>query len=927
MAEEDKTVTKPLIKGHFDSISGLYVAGWAFNEEKPDERLKVSVVVDGSEVAHGVADQFRQDLLDAKIGDGKHSFVISLPESIIDEKEHEIRVFVKGYDIELPNSPKRQRFLYSSLYFSVEIEGLSDFFITGKAAYLSESNKALKILVYEDNTLLAQGFTNPSEGGRFSIPLPPDVLDGNIHIFRIEEAEKGLTLGYCVDITPYYLTPYDALQKYSKELYETQSPIARLRYETISKSLSKIATEPEKVVHNLNILHGILTGKIKISKDIEKLPILEFPPVISPDISIIIPVHNKFDYTYKCLASILFSSYANESSFEVIVVDDCSEDLTTELPKIARNIKYIRNEINLGFLKSCNKGAQHADGKYVLFLNNDTEVYGNWVDEMHYVFENFDNVGLVGAKLIYPDGKLQEAGGIVWGNGSPWNYGRLKNPADPRYNYIREVDYCSGACIMVPKDLWDRIGGFDEDYSPAYYEDTDLAFKIRKEGYKTMYTPFAQIVHYEGISCGTDVNTGIKQYQKINEVKFKNKWISYFSKDYAKPSSDVVDIVKDRNIYYRILFVDYQLPMPDKEGGGYASFEEIKLLRSLGFKVTFIPDNMAYLSGYVEELQRLGVEVIYTPFYLSVEEFIRKRGKEFDAFFIVRWYIARKYVDLIKSVNPDAKILLNLADLHFLRELREAVATKNKEMLNNAIRTREAELEILRRVDLALSYNEIEESVILSHNPDSTKVAKCPWVVYPVDKIAPFDERKDIAFLGNYRHFPNISAVKFFASEVMPKLTKILPDVKFLIYGSNVTEEIEELESENVIVKGFIEDLSKLFQNCKIFVAPLLSGAGIKGKVLNALVYGVPSVLSPVAAEGTGIRNGLEAIVAEDVDEWVDAIYKLYKDKDLWQKLSKNAIEFVRNEYSFERGRLTMKKAFEKVGIVLPLEYKWFRRV
>ena len=145
-----------------------------------------------------------------------------------------------------------------------------------------------------------------------------------------------------------------------------------------------------------------------------------------------------------------------------------------------------------------------ARGDYVLFLNNDTLVTAGWLDALVRCIEEAPHAGLVGAKLIYPDGRLQEAGGIVFADGSGWNYGRFDDPADPRYNFRREADYCSGAAILLRRDLFLQLGRFDARYAPAYYEDTDLAFAVRAAGKKVFYEPRAMVIHFEGITSGTD---------------------------------------------------------------------------------------------------------------------------------------------------------------------------------------------------------------------------------------------------------------------------------------------------------------------------------------------------------------------------------------------------------------------------------------
>lgn len=203
-----------------------------------------------------------------------------------------------------------------------------------------------------------------------------------------------------------------------------------------------------------------------------------------PLVSVIFPVYGKVEYTLRCLASI--AAKVPKAAYEVIVVDDCSPDDSAELLAMVDGIHLVRNEKNQGFIRSCNLGAKAAKGEYLLFLNNDTEVTAGWLDELVRTFDVFPGTGLVGSKLIYPDGRLQEAGCIMWQDGSAWNFGRFQDPSLPVYNYAREVDYCSGASIMVPKALFEELGGFDEDYLPAYCEDADLALKIRDKGYRVI---------------------------------------------------------------------------------------------------------------------------------------------------------------------------------------------------------------------------------------------------------------------------------------------------------------------------------------------------------------------------------------------------------------------------------------------------------
>ena len=257
--------------------------------------------------------------------------------------------------------------------------------------------------------------------------------------------------------------------------------------------------------------------ELSLSTCLNRAARLEFPLENEPKVTIIIPIYGKIDYTLLCLESI--AENLPSVKFEVIVVDDCSPDDSLYVLSKIKNIRLLSNDVNQGFIRTCNSGTSVAKGEYLYFLNNDTEVTSGWLDSLVQTFDDFSNVGLVGSKLIYPDGRLQEAGGIIWSDGSAWNFGHSDNPNLPIYNYAREVDYCSGASIMVPKRIFIELGGFDEYFLPAYCEDSDLAIKVRNFGYKVIYQPASIVIHHEGITSGTDISSGVKSYQIENTKK------------------------------------------------------------------------------------------------------------------------------------------------------------------------------------------------------------------------------------------------------------------------------------------------------------------------------------------------------------------------------------------------------------------------
>lgn len=623
-------------------------------------------------------------------------------------------------------------------------------------------------------------------------------------------------------------------------------------------------------------------------------------PGNTPSASLIIPTFGGILYTHYCLAALC--NCGDKTSFEVILIDDDPEGDTTYRLRNYGNLRIVRNENNLGFVRSCNRGAMLAKGDYLVFLNNDTQVQSGWLDALLWTFKHQPRAGLVGSRLIYPDGRLQEAGGIVFKDGTAWNYGHLDDPYRPEYSYLREPDYVSGAALAIPRDLFERLGGFDPRYVPGYYEDTDLAFRVRAAGYRIFYQPWSCVLHIEGGSAGRDENapTGMKRYQAINRRKFFDRWQSVLANHGERAKG--LEQQKERWIRRRAFVVDVYLPTPDKESGSLRLVNLFALMREIGFKVTFAATNLEAPESYLADLQREGIEVLYRPYVKSISRHLRVRGGEYDLVILSRADAAVELMGEVRRYCPNARVVYDTVDLHFLREQRLAKLTGDTSTRRLAEYRQREELGLIALADCTLVVSPVERELLAKLAPGAdvrvlSNIHRIPG------RRTNYSDRRNIFFIGSFSHPPNVDAVLWFGRDILPHILVRLPELQFFIIGADPPGEVRALSSPSIRVLGHVPDLIPYLEGCRLSVAPLRYGAGVKGKVNQSLAHGLPVIGTSTAVEGMFLKDGESVLVADTPSEFAAAVIKVYSDSVIWEHLSNEGVKVMEAYFSFTAAR------------------------
>lgn len=683
------------------------------------------------------------------------------------------------------------------------------------------------------------------------------------------------------------------------------SDVAKLRRRIAAPAATSGALPPLEIAHPLRTEARAVAASFASPIEPGDVKPIELAEVDDPEVSIVIPVWNRWPFTYRCLAAI--AENLKGTSYEVVVVDNASTDETPEILNKVGNLRVVRNAANLGFVLGSNAGVRVARGEYILFLNNDAHILSGTVRALLSTIRADPSVGAVGGRMIFLDGRLQEAGSIVFKDGACLGYGRGDDPFAPEYSYVRDVDFCSGALLLTPRELFNELGMFDERYAPAYYEDADYCMAVRANGKRVVYQPAAVIVHHEFGSSPR--REAALELQDRNRRVFVDKWASVLQ-GHEAASHDNVLVARDATRRRRLMFVDDRVPDP-RLGCGYPrTYRMLASLRDLGWAVTFFPLLFPErLEPCTSELEAIGVEVITGAGdrRLDLKEFLERRPDHYDVILVSRPHNMREAAPFVRAASPRARIVYDAEAIFAMRELQLLALEGAPASANVAEALVRDEASLVRSADAVTAVSPREASTFRDFGVLETHVVG--HLVDPRPTPAPFVDRSGLVFVGSLaRRSPNEDAVLHFVREILPLIRQEIACTLFVV-GASPSEAISSLDSPDVRIVGAVDDLTPWYDRARAFVIPTRYAAGIPLKLYEAAAFGVPSVVTPLVAGQVGWRDGYELLVGADPAGFARRVVELHTNEALWNRIRQGAIGAVQRDCSPEAFTAALRAA------------------
>jgi GT2 family glycosyltransferase/glycosyltransferase involved in cell wall biosynthesis len=474
-------------------------------------------------------------------------------------------------------------------------------------------------------------------------------------------------------------------------------------------------------------------------------------------------------------------------------------------------------------------------------------------------------------------------------------------PANHFYHgYRRVVDGTTTELLIFKQEALCKVElGVMPAYHLAIYQLSDLIWQLKQQGLQTVYESSVRFTHHAAQSYPE------QNLYEQDCTYFYNRWRDDLPRTLSLNSH--INVMLNPESKPTVLVIDATLPTFDEDSGSLRMYTMLKIWHDMGFRITFYPDNMDGNFKYRHALEAIGIEVAYGGY--NIQDVLSFR--HFDYAMICRVEVGQRYIPHIRTVSPNTQIFYDTVDIHYVREERQAEIENSPELAHNALKTKQKELANCLLADRTLVVTDADGKHLQQEIPN-LHYAVLPNVhtQQPLSNVG-FDEREGLVFIGNYNHQPNEDAVFYFVEKVLPKVHEQLPDVTFYVVGSNMKDAIKALANEHVKIVGWVDEVAPEFAKRRLFVSYLRYGAGMKGKIGQALSLGLPVVCTRISAEGMGLQEGETALLADDADNFAQQICRLYQDKTLWEQLAQQGYEYIERTY----GETAMREKLEQLTV------------
>ncbi len=706
----------------------------------------------------------------------------------------------------------------------------------------------------------------------------------------------------CPDVDLAYYRDMNELVRNDLNAGSVRDAFAHLRLVGLSQNLPHVPPVAKQVLEEA-ATRALFVSQARAELALYAWQKLDFSCDCAPRISVVLVLYNQFELTMRTLAS-LRRNFAG--AVELILVDNQSHDETRRLDAYVRGARIIRAQSNLGYLLAANLALPFVTAESLLYLNNDIVLgHGAIAMALRRLAREAD-IGAVGGKIIRTNGVLQEAGSIIWHDGTATGYLRDASPLAPAANFVRDVDFCSAVFLLCRTDLVRALGGFDAAFAPAYYEDADLCVRMIKAGYRVVYDPAVSLTHLEFGSAGTaEVSMALmRRGRRIFRQKHAD-----FLHGQERAGAGSLERARSRGTQRRVLFIEDTVPLRRLGSGFTRSNDIVHAIRAAGFAVHVYPmngapfDSMSLHGEFPDD-----VEVLHESCCDELPAFLAERAGLYELIWVARTHNIARLLPLLPA-SGRVRMVLDTEAVSAPRDAARAALAGEAFDLKASLA---AECAVARAADTVLAVNAAEAALLRKHKVKNVALLGTARDAAPTP--AEFSARTDLLFVGaiHQQDSPNHDSLCYYVDAILPALARIMPSPPLLHVVGHTARGVDLAAfaaCPHIRLHGELDDLTALYNAARVFIAPTRFAAGTPYKIYEAAAYGLPCVVTSVLGAQLGWGES-ELLTAQATmpEEFAAHIARLYADEALWTKLRNNGLQRLRQEHGMAAFRATVSR-------------------